>query len=108
MTRTYKMTTFSKFIIFLIIAAPLSYIGASYYNGQDPFEKIKNLNIFNSSPANNDDIIKTQSTNESSLIKELELKDLEIDQLNIKIKKLEEVIETQKSEIDNLKNSKNL
>ena len=103
MTRTYKMTTFSKFMIFLIIAAPLSYIGASYYNGQDPFEKIRNLEIFNSSPEKKIEVNRPELKDNTSVVKELELKNMEIEQLNEKIKKLEEVIDAQKSEIENLK-----
>ena len=37
------MTGFSRFLVFMLIAAPLAYIGASYYNGQDGIQNIKNL-----------------------------------------------------------------
>ncbi|MDH3244773.1 MAG: hypothetical protein OEM26_09170, partial [Saprospiraceae bacterium] len=32
-----------KFFFVLIILAPLAYVGASYYNGQDGIQNIKNL-----------------------------------------------------------------
>ncbi len=39
----YKMTGCAKFFFVLIILAPLAYVGASYYNGQDGIQNIKNL-----------------------------------------------------------------
>lgn len=38
-----KATGFARFFLIMIIVAPLAYIGASYYNGEDGIEKIKNL-----------------------------------------------------------------
>ena len=38
-----KTTGFARFFLIMIIVAPLAYIGASYYNGEDGIEKIKNL-----------------------------------------------------------------
>ncbi|MEZ4906976.1 MAG: hypothetical protein R2771_04900 [Saprospiraceae bacterium] len=109
MGKNYKMTTFSKFLIFLIFAAPLSYIGASYYNGQNPFEKFKEISIFENSKSESTTtkVITNENSNnnvgEESFNKEIELKELEIKQLNKRIEKLEEIIETQKKEIENLK-----
>ena len=37
------MTGFARFFIFLIIATPIVYLIASYYNGQDGLENIKAL-----------------------------------------------------------------
>lgn len=37
------MTSFARFIIFMAIFAPLAYIGASYYNGEDGIKKIKDF-----------------------------------------------------------------
>jgi hypothetical protein len=39
--RKTKLTPFARFFIFLLIAAPLAYLGASYYNGEDGVGKIK-------------------------------------------------------------------
>jgi TolA-binding protein len=99
------MTGFAKFFIFLLFAAPLAYIGASYYNGQDPLETIKSLKIFQKNDTRTE-IREDKKTDNASLIKELELKDLEIKQLNEKITKLEEIIETQKKELGEIKSKK--
>lgn len=39
--RRLKLTPFARFFIFLIIAAPLAYLGASYYNGEDGWENVR-------------------------------------------------------------------
>lgn len=102
------MTGCAKFFIFLIIAVPLAYIGASYYNGVDPFAKIKEIEIFKSHKSDQstaDEIknINAPVSNESTLKKELELKNDEIKFLNEKIRKLEDLINAQKKELDKLK-----
>lgn len=43
MKRKHKMTGCARFFIALLIIAPLAYVGASYYNGQNPIENIKNF-----------------------------------------------------------------
>ncbi len=43
MARSLKMTSFARFFIIMIILAPLAYIGASYYRGEDGLQNIKNL-----------------------------------------------------------------
>jgi len=39
----YKMTGFARFFIFLIVATPIVYLIASYYNGEDGVANIKSL-----------------------------------------------------------------
>ncbi len=41
--RKSQMTVTSRFIIFLIIFAPLAYMGASFINGEDGIQNIKNI-----------------------------------------------------------------
>lgn len=40
MPRT-KLTGFSRLLIFLLLFLPIAYVGASYYNGEDPVANIK-------------------------------------------------------------------
>lgn len=53
MSTKYKTTGCAKFFLVLIILAPLAYIGAAYFNGQDGIESIKE--IFSSGETQNDD-----------------------------------------------------
>ena len=43
MATKLKMTGFARFILVLALLTPLAYIGASYYNGEDGIQNIKNL-----------------------------------------------------------------
>ncbi|MBK6480444.1 MAG: hypothetical protein IPF93_19900 [Saprospiraceae bacterium] len=43
MARSYKTTGCFRFVLFIVILAPLAYLGASYYNGQDGVQNIKNF-----------------------------------------------------------------
>lgn len=43
MAQRLKSTAFTRFLIMLLIVGPLAYIGASYYNGQDPIENIRRI-----------------------------------------------------------------
>lgn len=118
MPKKYKLTGCAKFFIFFIVAAPIAYIGASYYNGQNPLKEVQEW--VQSISNNGDDAEETtidqnvnaaQPTGEQgSVYKEMELKDLEIKSLNNDLKdceklneKQKEVIESQKLEITNLK-----
>lgn len=109
MAQKYKMTGCAKFFIFFIIAAPISYIGASYYNGVDPFAKLKEIEFLKFDKKNDSSSTKdfpSSNLDESSLKKELDVKNSEIKYLKNKIEKLEELIETQKKDIYKLKNKK--
>ncbi len=41
--RPIRVTGFTRFFIVMLIVAPLAYIGASYYNGEDGVSKIKGV-----------------------------------------------------------------
>ncbi|NND05724.1 MAG: hypothetical protein HKN87_05035 [Saprospiraceae bacterium] len=43
MKKKYQMTGCAKFFVVILLLAPLAYIGASYYNGQDGIENLKSL-----------------------------------------------------------------
>ncbi|MCB0688272.1 MAG: hypothetical protein KDC53_17160 [Saprospiraceae bacterium] len=43
MSTKYKTTGCAKFFLVLVILAPLAYLGASYYNGEDGLGNLKNI-----------------------------------------------------------------
>lgn len=43
MSGKYKTTGCAKFFLVLIILAPIAYLGASYFNGEDGIGKIKEV-----------------------------------------------------------------
>ena len=42
-TRKIKLTGFARFLLVMIILAPLAFIGASWYNGEDGIENLKQI-----------------------------------------------------------------
>jgi len=59
MSSKYKATGCARFFIVLIILAPLAYLGASYYNGEDGIENVKNLLGIGASDSDSQPSIKT-------------------------------------------------
>lgn len=43
MAKKYKLTGFSRFVVVMLFLVPTAYIGASYYNGEDGIQNLKNL-----------------------------------------------------------------
>ena len=84
MRKKYKLTGFSRLLIFLIFFTPLAYIGASYYNGEDGIAKIKAL----------------FEQNEGGTIQS------QIDAKNLEIENLTKKIESLKRDVDRLEASK--
>lgn len=39
----FRLTGFARFLFMMIVLAPLAYMGASYYNGEDGIQNIKNI-----------------------------------------------------------------
>ena len=86
--KNLKITPFARFFVFLIFFTPLAYVGASYYNGQDGIQNIKNLiglgesesqgQVINESPSKKSDDVSEEFINGK------------IDRLKDEIKQLEE------------------
>lgn len=41
MNSKYKVTPFARLLFFLVLFAPIAYLGASYYQGEDGIKNIK-------------------------------------------------------------------
>jgi len=98
----HKMTGCARFFIAIIILAPLAYLGASYYNGQDGIQNIKNLLGIGKHKA--DDRDTTYHDTAKDLSRDLEAKDQEIQKLREQNTQLQKENDALKKEIDNLKN----
>jgi peptidoglycan hydrolase CwlO-like protein len=101
MKRKYKMTGCARFFIVLIILAPLAYLGASYYNGEDGIENIKNL--LGIGVANPDVDNDTYTGDLNQLINEIKVKDKRIESLIEETEELKKQVEDQNKEIKHLK-----
>lgn len=52
MPKKYRVTGFARFFVVMLFFIPAAYIGASYYNGEDGLENIKNLIGLNKTSGN--------------------------------------------------------
>lgn len=73
MRKKYKLTGFSRLVIFMIFFTPLAYIGASYYNGEDGIENIRAI---------------FEKKQGGTVDEQIATKQIEIDKLNKKIESL--------------------
>ena len=96
----HKMTGCARMIIALLIIAPLAYIGAAYYNGQDPIANIKSW--FGKDSQNDTKTAPGDETTED-LQDALDDKDREIQKLKDDNRTLREEVDALKAEIKTLK-----
>jgi len=102
MAKKYKMTGCARFLIFLLVFAPLVYFGVSYFRGENPVEGIEKVipegwgKTQNSSDVSDDAIIQGTIDAQKDRIEELE----------DKIDRLEEVLNEKNEEIRQLKASR--
>lgn len=94
MKRKYKMTGCAKFFFVLIILAPLAYIGASYYNGEDGIQNVKEIlgignNRGETTEENRSDVYDLQSKI-SKLEKDVNYLENENERLENELKKCQE------------------
>lgn len=67
MSKRLKVTPFARFFLAMLVIAPLAYIGASFLNGQDGLQNIKNLfNGEKTEVVQSSEIETTSTTNETS------------------------------------------
>lgn len=56
-----KMTGFARFFLVMLVLAPASYIGASYYNGEDGIQNI--IDFFSGKGKDNTEVVETPVNN---------------------------------------------
>lgn len=111
--RRLRLTGFARFLIVMLFLAPIAYVGASYYNGEDGIENIKKLVGIEStqdtkSTAKNIEKTEKKTSNRSSSenVGDLEQLKRENAQLKRTVREQEQEIYKLKEEIINLKRSK--
>ncbi|MEM6320260.1 MAG: hypothetical protein AAF960_21505 [Bacteroidota bacterium] len=103
MARKARLTVFSRFLILMLFVGPLAFLGASYYNGEDGLQTIKDL--FNSEKTEQVNSTRTNRNEPvESSIDALEVKKLK-EEIAYKDKRIEELykeVETLKRRIADL------
>lgn len=83
MSTRVKSTPFARFFVAMLFIAPLAYIGASYMNGQDGLQNIKNLFTGEKTEVSKETIPNDETTySMDQLKKDLELKNMQIEELS--------------------------
>jgi cell division protein FtsB len=95
--KKHKMTGCARLFIALIIIAPLAYLGASYYNGENGIENIKNLLGIGDKSSDNSDADTYQDTS-------IDLRKT-ISEKEARIRELEKEVERLKKENASLRES---
>lgn len=100
MATKYKTTGCFKFLIFLLIAIPVAFIGSSYYHGEDPLSFIKHKIGTATETASSD-----RASSESDDTYKAELNELrnQVRRLENENQNLKDVLEKKQKEIDDLK-----
>jgi hypothetical protein len=103
MAGKFKMTGFARFFIIMLFVAPLAYIGASYYNGQDGIGNIKRFLHIGETVESNEEG-GTDDSESFNLFKgsSSELR-RELDELKAENEDLQERLQEQETEIQELK-----
>jgi len=101
MRKKYKSTGCARFFIVMLFIAPLAFLGASYFNGEDGIQKIKDL-----FSGGKDKIEQVDSSSDNTSVSESKVKRLEqrIDRLEKENDDLRDQIKTKDAEIEALKN----
>ncbi len=96
MRRKYKVTGCARFFLFLLIFTPIVLIGVSYYNGDDPIQKIKDFfgsekteQTIGATPTNDMPAVSTGNSSESSEVSESSILQGRINVMQNKIDQLE-------------------
>jgi len=107
MKRKYKITGCAKFFFILIILAPLAYLGASYYNGENGIQNIKDFLGIESNGNSTDNAGQDTETYNMDDIKDLKkiikTKEKSIEKLESKNEELVKQVNDLKLEIKHLR-----
>jgi len=106
MATKYKTTGCFKFLIFLLIALPVAFIGSSYYHGEDPMSFIKNKIGMATETASSDRASDRASADSNDTYK-TELNELrnEVRRLENENRNLKDVLQKKQEEIDELRSN---
>ncbi|MBK7409087.1 MAG: hypothetical protein IPJ40_14115 [Saprospirales bacterium] len=109
-----KVTGFARFVIVMAIVAPIAYIGASYYNGEDGIANIKHLLGIDKGDTvemNDDRFVPSrdkassiEDQDEETMRKELEAQEKRLEELKRENERLRKEVSEKEQELSNLKN----
>jgi cell division protein FtsB len=102
MQRKLKVTGFARFFVVMIFVAPLAYLGASYYNGEDGIGNIKRLLGIEKNEGSADVPAAAEDLDEAALRKELEFQQKRMEELKMENERLRKEIYEKEKELSTM------
>ncbi len=99
MAKKYKTTGCARFFLALIIIAPIAFFGAAYINGENGFDKLKELVRWESKSNTMDNDNYSETTDISILRETIKAKDRRINELVDEVNLLKKEISDQRQKI---------
>jgi len=100
MSRKPRITGFARFLIALVVIAPLAYLGASYANGEDGVENIKEMIGIGDGSSSTTSPRTSSSDDQAEEVADLEK---EIKRLKKENRKLKDELNEREEEIEELR-----
>lgn len=102
MAKKYKLTGCARFLIFLLIVAPLVFFGVSYFQGENPLGQVKDLIQDTSEKIENT----TKTKPASSDVEEISILNATIESQKQRIEEQKEKIKELEEKVRKLENEK--
>lgn len=107
MQRKFRVTGFARFFLVMIIVAPLAYLAASYYNGEDGISNLKRLLGIGQGTATEERFVPSgqpEYQNEQEMEEELDLQQKRLQELKAENERLKKEIQEKEEELSRLQN----
>lgn len=101
MAKKARLTVFSRFLIMMLIVGPLAFLGASYYNGEDGLQTVKDLFNQGEEKVSETRTNRTDKAEEDAIYKIRKLEE-DVDYKDKRIEELRKENEALRAEIDKL------
>ncbi len=101
MSRKYKVTGFARLFVFMLFLLPAAYFGASYYNGEDGLQNLKNLVGWEQEQAVEQRVETTETVVDTNLPTDVQTLQKELSDLQGRIKAMERENKELKDQIFN-------
>jgi cell division protein FtsB len=107
MQRKFRVTGFTRFFLVMIIVAPLAYLAASYYNGEDGISNLKRLLGIEKGPATEERFVPTgqpEYQDEQEMEEALDAQQKRLQELKAENERLKKEVQEKEEELSKLKN----
>jgi cell division protein FtsB len=107
MQRKFRVTGFTRFFLVMIVVAPLAYLAASYYNGEDGVANLKRLLGIDKSAATEERFVPSgqpEYQDEQEMEEALDAQQKRLQELKAENERLKKEIREKEEELSKLQN----